>query len=352
MKIMSRLSIVAPVLFVVAAFTTPLSLSVPEIGLFLDGANFRLLIVIVTIIWLSCSPLRKSCCNGSFTEILFNFVPIELIMLLSFAQWHFVIAVMVSLVLIIGETVIFVELRKDEHKHRITKRRHRKYQVVFQRVSVIALTVVFCLPCLLTICIHGIKSPEYEAQQEIIEFLFFENDDSIDTNCINENIYDKNNELWSCFEENRWKRASILEKISIIQKLVDFESDVLGVPTIPVTAGMIGALTLGAYDNETNEMWINTEHLADSPIEECIRTVCHETFHSQQYYLVKTIDWDNPAFQTAYFKQLRDWMENAQEYKSAWVYGFSQYENQPLEVTAREYAENETKIIMEKIESL
>ena len=167
-----------------------------------------------------------------------------------------------------------------------------------------------------------------------------------------DDLYLINSDLWGCFEENRWDEMSIKEKITVVQKLVDFESNALGVPTVPVNAALIGAFTLGAYDSETNEMWINTEHLANSTVEECIRTVCHETFHSSQYYIVSTLDWDSPATKTAYFDELREWQFNEENYKNAQEYGFSAYENQPLEVAAREYAEKESAKIMHYVKNV
>lgn len=93
-------------------------------------------------------------------------------------------------------------------------------------------------------------------------------------------------------------------------------------------------------------MYINTEHLANSSEKDCIQTICHETYHSMQWYLVSTLDWENPALESAYFDQVRVWRENEDSYKSAWKFGFDAYENQPLEATAREYAEKESAVIM------
>ena len=53
---------------------------------------------------------------------------------------------------------------------------------------------------------------------------------------------------------------------------------------------------------------------------------------------------------SAYFTELREFMDSQENYKSAWNYGFDAYENQPLEVAAREYSEKETAIIMACIE--
>lgn len=113
---------------------------------------------------------------------------------------------------------------------------------------------------------------------------------------------------------------------------------------------MIGTATLGAYDNESNQMWINTEHLASSSPREIVNTICHEVHHAYVDYLVNTLDWDNPAMNSSYFAELRELMDSQKNYKSAWDYGFDAYENQPLEVAAREYASEETARIMTYIE--
>ena len=115
---------------------------------------------------------------------------------------------------------------------------------------------------------------------------------------------------------------------------------------------MIGIATLGAYDNESKQMWINTEHLANSSVPDIINTIAHETHHAYVDYLVNTLDWDNPAMNSAYFTELRKLMDSQENYKSAGKYGFDAYENQPLEVAAREYASQETSRIMDYIDRL
>ena len=97
-------------------------------------------------------------------------------------------------------------------------------------------------------------------------------------------------------------------------------------------------------------MLINTEHLANSSVSEIINSVAHETHHTYVDYLVNTLDWDNPAMNSAYFTELRELMDSQENYKSAWNYGFDAYENQPLEVAAREYASEETSRIMTYID--
>lgn len=120
-----RVTILIPLLMIFYTFMGPFAFCIPEIGLYLDSTISRFLIVMAIVVWLCCSPFRKSCCNGTWTELLFNLVPVELVLMIVFAQWHFALFVIITLVLMTCEIVLFIGLRKDEYKHKITKKRHQ-----------------------------------------------------------------------------------------------------------------------------------------------------------------------------------------------------------------------------------
>lgn len=347
-RIIYKSSIIIPLAMIFYSFIEPFAFCVPEIGLYMETWSSKVLIVMVTVVWLCCSPFRRGTCNGTITELLFNLVPVEFVLMLVFAQWHFVISLLITLTVVGGEIALFSTLKKDERKHRFSRKRHRRYQLAFRRCSVIGIAVICAIPCISSL-FYGFESPTYKATEDLWSQLFpkietvEETDESV-------SLYEKNNELWGYLQEENWKQLSIHKRITVMQKLVDFESEVLGVPTVPVTSAMIDTATLGAYDNESNQMWINTEHLANSSVQEVINTICHEVHHSYVDYLVNTLDWDNPAMNSAYFAELRELMDSQENYKSAWNYGFDAYENQPLEVAAREYASEETMRIMTYID--
>lgn len=344
-RIIYKASIIVPLAMIFYSFIEPFAFCVPEIGLYMETYSSRILIVMVSVIWLCCSPFRRGTCNGTITELLFNIVPVEFVLMLVFTQWHFVISLLITFVLVGGEIALFCSLRKDELKHKFSRKRHRRYQFVFRRCSVFGIAVLCAIPCLLSIFIYGFESPTYKATEELWNQLFSETESVVEENK-SDDLYEKNTELWSYLQNKNWNQLSIQERITVMQKLVDFESDVLGIPTVPVTSAMIGTATLGAYDNESDQMLINTEHLANSSVQEVINTICHEVHHSYVDYLVSTLDWDNPAMNSAYFAELRELMDSQENYKSAWNYGFAAYENQPLEVAAREYALEESSRIM------
>ena len=96
-------------------------------------------------------------------------------------------------------------------------------------------------------------------------------------------------------------------------------------------------------------MWIDIEHLANSPVEECLQTLCHEIYYSAQHYLINNINWDLEVFQSAYFQELRDWKANDEDYQQPYLNGYDAYADQPLEASSRAYSIEETARILSYI---
>ena len=346
-----KLSALLPLSMVYFTFVNPLVICSPRLRLFLEPNETFLLTVLLTVTWLCCSPLRKTCCNGSWTELLFNLVPVEIILMLFFAQRYLFVSVILALLLLAGLVALFIDLRKDACRHRQTKKSRQAYRKAFCKCSVLLTTALCIIPCLMVVFVYGFETPVYQAEQEILEQLFA---DIVSYAEPVEGIADpvaENEWLWKCFEYETWDRWSVEEKMAILQTLTDYETETLGIPAVAISAGMIGEDTLGAYNYQTNEMWINTEHLVTDSAEECIDTVCHEAFHACQHYIVASLDWDNPALQTtSYFSELRAWLINEDNYMSAEEYGYDIYADQPIEASARAYADKETARIMKLVE--
>ena len=85
-RIIYKASIIVPLAMIFYSFIEPFAFCVPEIGLYMETWSSRVLIVMVTVVWLCCSPFRRGTCNGTITELLFNIVPVEIVLMLAFAQ--------------------------------------------------------------------------------------------------------------------------------------------------------------------------------------------------------------------------------------------------------------------------
>lgn len=348
-RILYKSSIILPLAMAYFSIIDPFRFCIPEIGLYMGTWSSLMLIVTVTVVWLCCSPFRRGVCNGTITELIFNIIPVEFVLMLVFAQRHFVIALLIGLVMIGGEIALFIVLKKDERKQEFSEKLHRKYRLAFRKYSVFGIAALCAVPALIALFTDGVETLAYSATEELTNQMFSETETSEADKSADP--YEEKTELWSYLKEENWSQLSIQEKITVTQELVDFESEVLGVPTISITSTEIGPFTLGSYDNETNEMWINIEHLAESSPNDIVDTICHEVHHSYVNYLVSTLDWDNPAMNCAYFAELRELKDSQENYKSAPRDGYDAYESQPLEVAAREYSEQETAKIMTYIEA-
>lgn len=173
-QIIYKSSIIIPLAMIFYSFIEPFAFCVPEIGLYMETWSSIVLVVMVTVVWLCCSPFRRGTCNGTITEMLFNIVPVEFVLMLVFAQWHFIIALLITLTVVVGEIALFCVLKKDEQKHIFSRKRHRRYQFVFRRCSVLGMAVFCVIPCLLSIFVYGFESPTYKATEELWNQLFSE----------------------------------------------------------------------------------------------------------------------------------------------------------------------------------
>lgn len=348
-----QLSIIIPLIFLYMTLITYFSISVIEIGMYWSRSETMLFCISVIVIWFSCSPIRNSCCNGRFSELLFNLVPIEIISMLVFAQWHFVIAIMLISLIIILDILLLRWLSKEKKREKFSRKRNRLYRAAFIRCSVLITMIVTVIPCYLVIFEYKFSSPTYKAEQMLRDIVISEIQKDMETNTENtENSdpFSDNAELFACFEVNKWKGFNVSERITIMQELVDFEADRLGVPTCPVVTEKLSPGVLGQYDNIANVIQIDIEHLMKSSSYDCISTICHEAFHLAQYYLVENIDWDNEVFQSSYFEELRLWKANRENYKGVGTNGIDAYKDQPLEVSAREYSDKETSKILSYVD--
>lgn len=230
-------------------------------------------------------------------------------------------------------------------KHRSFVKKKRQYKKVIRRFRVLSITVMFAVPGIISVFVYDLKPPTYEAEQRIAESLFLD-EESIKKET---DSFEDYPEFFQCFQNEVWQAYSIQERITVLQELTDFEAEKLAIPTVPIATGNLSMYTLGQYDWGTHKIYIDVKYLAKSAPEECITTVTHEIWHFLQAYLIENIDWDSEVVQSAYFEELRSWKDNSENYRDAYVYGYDAYSNQPLEESARSYADKETAIILKYV---
>jgi len=342
-RLLYGISVIIPLMMVYAVLLEPVMIFIPELGI---EWNYRLtafLCIFLTVVWLCCSPLREECCDGGLMELLFNLVPVELMAMVIFAQWHFWAAVLLSALFVLAEAAILWGICKDARRHIYSDERHWQYHRIFQRCSLLAAVIITAVPCCLSLFVYDLQSPTYRAAKGAVpvvssEVMAMDGEET--------DAYEAYRNLFQCFAEENWKEYDIDKKITVMQELADFEAEQLGIPKIPLLSKKLGTYTLGEYHDETKEMWIDVQQLTESSAEKCITILCHEIYHAAQHYLVTNMDWDQEVLQSAYFEELRQWKDNRENYKTAGADGYEAYVSQPLEVSANAYAKSETAKIL------
>lgn len=348
-KVFYRSSIVLPLAMLLIVFLYMPTVSIVEIGLYLDRRSVELLYIALSVAWLCCSPLQKACRTGDISELFYNSVPIEIVAIITFGKYHFVIAVILIILMAALLCLAIGIMKKEEGKREFSERRHRGYIHGMQRAAVLISAVVFAVPCFMSFFVYGLESPAYEAEERLWEILSEDEAEEAAATEEEPDPYEENRELLLYFDDDAWEDLGIQRRVDVAQEFVDFQSGLLGIPAIRVTAEKLGLFTLGEYSDESNEIRIDVEHLATSAPEDIIRTLAHEVYHSYQHYLISSIDWDLEVFQAAYFQELRDWKINDEDYQQPYLNGYDAYSGQPLEESARAYGVEETAKIISYI---
>ena len=341
-------SILFPISIIIFVTHEYITLTISEIGFYLDYGLLYMFFLASYIIWLCCSPFRKNCCDGTWAEMVFNLLPSIALLMLVFAQWHFWIFISIIVFIVVTEVVFDISLYRDERKSSGTSRwkyQKRINKILFQRFTLLVIGVSCAVPCFVAVFVYGFRSPTYEAKPDAFDILLQEPEPTVE----GPDSYEENYRLFLCFRTRQWKKYDIQEKTTLVQELADFEAEILGIPSVHLTVKKLGGFTLGEYSLETNEICVDVEHLGKSPVEEVINTVCHEMHHAYQHYLVDNIDWDSTITETSLFAEVRSWRENENNYRQPYVDGYISYETQPVEAAASKYAEGETSRILSLI---
>ena len=148
-------------------------------------------------------------------------------------------------------------------------------------------------------------------------------------------------------QKDRWKQLPLHERLSLIQLVCNIESSYNGMGRVTVTAVQLEDTMTGKQSSGTNQIFVNKETCMQEDARQIITSVLHEWFHCYQDYILEGVDFETEAAQNArFFKALRTWKREKENYKDKDTYGYSAYYNQELEKSAREYAESEVRIYL------
>lgn len=141
-----------------------------------------------------------------------------------------------------------------------------------------------------------------------------------------------------------WNEASLKDKCSVMQNLVNRCTEIHGMEPVPLEFGNPGKGNAGIYSQDTRRITLDQKDLENcntiKELSHLRNTVLHETFHAYQHQCIEgKIQHSNPT-------EVEVWRENFKNYitPDEDIVG---YWNQPVEVSARIFAEVHNKQIAE-----
>ena len=137
-----------------------------------------------------------------------------------------------------------------------------------------------------------------------------------------------------------WPALDNETRAQTLVAICEIEKRELGIKgEIPVKVAPLDEGTLGMYYDEEKTIIINVAYL-DRDVLECIKTVAHEVYHAHQFETIETLDFENEDVKTShYYRKAREWKNNVDVGYIPATYSTENYQAQPIERDAREYAE-------------
>lgn len=169
------------------------------------------------------------------------------------------------------------------------------------------------------------------------------------------NLWDSNQETLRRWQKDTYAGLSDEEKMQLFQQLIDLECTYWGIELIPLEVEEYESETvMGYYDDEDYIISIREEAF-DMPREEVIDALLHETHHAYVHKLVESVDWTDENIEKnknlRIYKEIYKYKEGIENYISS-EEDYNSYYNNPIEVAAREYAEEWTDNYLNYIDQI
>ena len=158
-------------------------------------------------------------------------------------------------------------------------------------------------------------------------------------------LWDSNQDMLRLWKEDTYTELSDEEKKNLFQQLIDLECAYWGIEPVELVVEEYESETLMGYYVDENHIISIREEMFGLPREEVINTLLHETHHAYVHKLMESEDLRDKNIEKnknlRIYKELYKYKEGIENYISAET-DYDSYYNNPIEVAAREYAEEWT----------
>lgn len=341
-RVLGKISVCIPVILAFSLYYDCKILYIKELNYTGTPRWTYIMFVAFNLIW-QASAARKYF-RGIY-EIVYNLLPTEIFLLLYFAQRHFRITV---LIVVLAIFVLFIT-EKNNLKGKVkccTKKEYRLIKRKNYRWALTAVGLLCLIPSFYAYFVYDMEGITYTPSSTESTAVPLENASPARKQ---DELFADNRALLMEFKEENWCQKDTQEKLDLSQQFLRFEADRLGIEPVPVSSKKLnGITTVAYYDNETDEIVIDAQYLNEQTGEESIKTLCEEIYHAMEDFLITNMDWNLSVINTRYFQELCAWRENQDNY--IWS-DYDEYASQPIEASAKKYAEKEEKAILNYLET-
>ena len=275
--------------------------------------------------------LKRSGWAKSISSVLI----IELFCLFLFAQYHFVLSILLAIILI----AFSVWSYRTIYASRPERQRFRKYRILCRQKALSVICYVSVVLLIIPACV-GLYQEDTNSISLEDWMLFVELfNESADHNS-EQTIFDKYHSTMD--ELKNWEQLSRKDRLELLSKIGLMEEEYLGIETeipIVISSKKMDKYTCAYYEDDTKEIRINIDQIDNEDLETNIKNILHEVFHAYQHNVVDHLDFETSVVQNSYYyMDARAWHDNMNNYISGYL-DFNAYESQPLEADARAYSE-------------
>lgn len=164
-----------------------------------------------------------------------------------------------------------------------------------------------------------------------------------------------NKDTLKLWKENIYTKLSDEEKKRLFQDTVDLECLYWGIDPVKLEVETYNSETIMGYYADKYYVISIRKEMFDKPRDEVMNTLLHETHHAYVHKAVRSVDWDDREIEKnkelRVYKELQLYKQGIENYVSP-DEDTDLYYNNPIEVAAREYAEEWTWKYMEYIDSI
>lgn len=317
--------------------------------IYYHGYFFSVLFLLFTTIWVYRLRLRKRFVSSVFMSFAYNLIPPAMFFLLVFAQRQPIAAVFLfDFTVIVFALLRFSTVSESEDERKKNRQLNRAY-----RATACLFLCLMIIPTGLSVFKYRMLSSEEEFSIRITEISGEGLLEEIEAVNDKQRIYSKHSGLYQ--DLTNWNDLDTETRTHALAEVVEMECAIHGIrPDVTVKISETEQGTLGYFNHEDRTIVISASLMHDATPDRALNTTLHEFYHFFQRSVCelveKSVGWDSPLAAIEILDEARQWKANFDLYLNLDNAGFEAYEAQPVEVSARAFAEQEQEKLQELME--